>query len=404
LKNTQTAAAFREILVSEIGNRRIRMKQLSLGAWSVGILLVTVHSLPAASIYAQTNLASDVPGLAAFTDPNLVNPWGMANSATSPFWLSNQGAGNSTLYIGNGMPQSLVVTVPPTGIPSGPTGIVFNSSPTGFVLGDGSSASFIFDTLAGTIDAWNGGEGTTAAIQNTAPGAVYTGLAQSGSTLYAANFAGETIDVYNSSFAPTTVPGNFVNRTLPSGYSPYNIALINGDLYVEYDAINPSNGMPMRGVGLGIVAEFDTNGNYIQTFVNGGAGSLLDAPWGITMAPATGFGSFSGDILIGNFGNGEINAYNPTTGAYQGTISDSSGNPIVNANLWAIEFRTGGTDVNPDALYFDAGIDNQTEGLFGDVTVVPEPGSLGLVLAGFAFIGLWAVSRKFVKPADGRRS
>ena len=377
------------------------MKYVYACACSVGILLATAHRLPAASVYAQTNLASDVPGLAAFTDPNIVNPWGIANSATSPFWLSDQGSGLSTLYIGNGMPQALVVTVPPTGIPSGPTGIVFNSSPTGFVLGDGSSATFIFDTLAGTIDGWNGGEGTTAAIQHTAPGAVYTGLAQSGSTLYAANFTvGGTIDVYNSSFSPTTLPGNFVDPTLPSGYAPYNIALINGDLYVEYAVVNPTNGMPIKSVGLGIVAEFDTNGNYIRTLVNGGAGSLLDAPWGITQAPATGFGSFSGDILIGNFGNGEINVYDPATGNLLGTLSNSSGNPIVNANLWALEFRTGGTDVNPDALYFDAGIDNQTEGLFGDITVVPEPGSFGLILIGCAFIGLWAVSRRLVKPGS----
>lgn len=371
------------------------MKYVYACAFSV-CLLATAQRLPAASVFGQTNLASDVPGLAAFTDPNLKNPWGMANSVTSPFWLSNQDAGNSTLYIGNGMPQSLVVTVPPTGTPSGPTGIVFNGT-TGFVLGDGSSANFIFDTLAGTIDGWNGGEGTTAVIQHTAPGAVYTGLALNDTTLYAANFAAGTIDVYNSSFAPTTLPGNFVDPTLPSGYSPYNIALINGVLYVEYAVVNPMNGMPVRAVGLGIVAEFDTNGNYITTFVNGGAGSLLDVPWGITIAPATGFGTFSGDILIGNFGNGEINAYN-TSGVFQGTISDSLGNPIVNANLWAIEFRTGGTDVNPDALYFDAGIDNQTEGLFGAITVVPEPGSFGLILIGCTCIGLWAVSRKFVKP------
>jgi uncharacterized protein (TIGR03118 family) len=370
------------------------MKQLHSYAWSVCIFLAAAHGLSAASFYGQTNLVSDVPGLAAFTDPNVVNPWGIANSATSPFWLSDQGSGLSTLYIGNGMPQSLVVTVPPTGTPSGPTGIVFNTS-TGFMLGDGAAATFIFDTLAGTIDGWNGGEGTTAAIQYTGPtGTVFTGLAQSGSTLYAANFGAGTIDVFNSSFAPITPSGNFVDPTLPAGYAPYNIALVNGDLYVEYDEVNTATGMPVRGLGLGVVAEFDTNGNYIQTFASGGA---LDAPWGITMAPATGFGSFSGDILIGNFGNGEINAYS-TSGAFQGTLSNGSGSPIVNANLWTLEFRTAGTDVNPDALYFDAGIDGQTEGLFGDITVVPEPKSFELILIGCAFLGLWAASRKFVKP------
>jgi uncharacterized protein (TIGR03118 family) len=369
------------------------MKQLSLWGWSVGILLVTVPSLPAASIYAQTNLASDVPGLAAFTDPNLVNPWGMAFSATSPFWASDQGSGKSTLYIGTGAPQSLIVTVPPTGAPpTGPTGIVFNSS-TGFVLPDGSASTFIFDTLAGTIDGWNGGEGTTAVVTHSAPGAVYTGLAQSNTTLYAANFAAGTIDVYDTNFNPTTLPGNFIDPSLPAGYSPYNIALISGHLYVEYALVNTATGMPVGGLGLGIVADFDTNGNFIQTFASGGQ---LDVPWGITMAPA-GFGSFGGDLLIGNFGNGEINAFDPSTGMFLGAVSDNLGNPIVNSGLWAIAFRTGGTGVDTNALYFNAGINNETQGLFGEITAVPEPGTSGLAAVGCALICLWAMRRKIAK-------
>ena len=367
------------------------MKQLSSWAWSVGILLVTIPSLPAASIYSQTNLASDVPGLAAFTDPNLVNPWGMAFSATSPFWVSNQGSGNSTLYVGTGAPQALVVTVPPAGVPpTGPTGIVFNSTG-GFVLPDGSPANFIFDTLAGTIDGWNGGEGTTAVVTHSAAGAVYTGLAESTTNLYAANFAAGTIDVYDSSFNPTTLSGNFTDPFLPAGYSPYNIALISGHLYVEYAIMNTTTGMPVRGLGLGIVDEFDTNGAFVQTFASGGS---LDVPWGITMAPA-GFGSFGGDLLIGNFGNGEINAFDPSTGMFLGAVSNSSGNPIVNSNLWAIAFRTGGTGVNTNALYFNAGINNQTEGLFGEITAVPEPGELAAV--GCALVCLAAMRRKIAK-------
>jgi uncharacterized protein (TIGR03118 family) len=333
--------------------------------------------------FVQTNLTSDIPGLAANLDPNLKNPWGMSFSPTSPFWSSNQVTGTSTLYTGAGTPLSLVVTVPPTtGIPAGPTGQVFNST-TAFIDGNGTKASFIFDTLSGTLDAWNGMDGTTAEIMHAAPGASYTGLALDPATdrLYAANFATGQIDTYNSSFAPTATTGGFIDPNAMAGYSPYNVQTVNGLLYVEYDQVNPTTHRPQFGAGLGYVDVFDTNGNLLKRLASGG---VLDAPWGIAMAPA-GFGGFGGDLLVGNFGNGEINAFNPTTGAFAGTITDASGNPIVNSGLWALEFRTGGPGVNPNALYFTAGINGEADGLFGSITT-PEPGTLAAGLIGLALL------------------
>jgi uncharacterized protein (TIGR03118 family) len=357
------------------------MKSLHLpgpAAFLLGsMLLLATPALRAGFI--QTNLVSDIPGMAANTDPNLQNPWGMSFSATSPFWVSDQATGVSTLYSGTGAPVSLVVTVPPTtGVPTGPTGQV-NNSTTGFVLANGNPANFIFDTLAGTIDAWNGG--TTATIEATAPGS-YTGLAldPTSERLYAANFATGNIDVYNSTFSPTTVPGGFVDPNAIAGYSPYNVQMINGMLYVEYDEINSTTGRPQPGTGLGYVDVFNTNGNLVQRLTTGGA---LDAPWGITQAPA-GFGGFGGDLLIGNFGNGEINAYT-TSGSFVGTITDASGNPIVNSGLWALDFRTGGPGVNTEALYFTAGINGEADGLFGSITT-PEPGTWAAALAGLLLL------------------
>jgi len=333
-----------------------------------------------ADSFTQTNLVSNIPGLAGTLDPNLVDPWGMSFSATSPIWVSDRATGVSTLYSGTGAINPLVVTVPP-GSPLGPTGQVFGAG-TNFML-NGTGAEFIFATLAGTIDAWNGGASAT--VEASSAGAQFEGLALANNMLYAANFqAGGGIDVFNSSYAPTTVSGNFADPNLPAGYAPFNIQNIGGDLYVTYALVTTGSPVPLPG-GSGFVDVYDTNGNLIQRLISNGP---LNAPWGIAMAPAS-FGSFGGDLLVGNFGNGEINAFNPTTGAFLGTLDDASGNPIVNSGLWAIEF--GNSAANPNALYFNAGIDMGTDGLFGDIQASPEPGSLGFaalgvfVLLGFAW-------------------
>jgi uncharacterized protein (TIGR03118 family) len=342
---------------------------------SLTLLSGVSTSLFGGTVFDQINLVSDIPGMAAVTDPNLQDPWGMSFSATSPIWVSDRASGVSTLYNGlTGAAVPLVVTVPP-GSPLGPTGQVFASG-SGFL----SNPSFIFDTLAGTIDTWGGG--VTATVVDTTTGASYEGLASASSTLYAANFGSSgSIDVFNSSYAPETLAGTFTDPNLPAGYAPFNIQNINGLLYVEFAKVTAGVPVPLPGGG-GYVDVFNTNGTLMQRLISNGP---LDAPWGVTIAPA-GFGSFGGDLLVGNFGNGEINAFNPTTGVFAGTIMDQSGNPIVNDGLWALDF--GNSSANPDALYFTAGINQGADGLFGEIQVAPEPTSLGLiVLGGLALLG-----------------
>ncbi|MBV9504484.1 MAG: TIGR03118 family protein [Acidobacteriia bacterium] len=368
----------------------------------LGLAVVAAAATPSgkllADVFGQTNLVSDVPGLAPVTDPNLVNPWGVSFSATSPFWLSNQGSDTSTLYNGAGAKQALTVTVPPASPqPAGPTGQVFAGIPSNFLL-NGTPSTFIFDTLSGTVDAWNGG-GAATAVAGTS-GSVYTGLALAnngrGNFLYAADFApGGGIQVFDSTFASTTLSGSFTDPSPISGYEPYNIQTIGTSLYVEYAELG-SSGRPVFGSGLGYVDVYDLNGNFTRRLITGGQ---LDVPWGITIAPS-GFGSFSNDLLVGNFGNGEINAYDPVSGAFMGTITDASGNPIVNSGLWALEVRSnGGSGSDPNAVYFTAGINGQTHGLFGKIDVAPEPSTWSLAAAGFLALGALGLRRSSKKRA-----
>jgi uncharacterized protein (TIGR03118 family) len=335
-----------------------------------------------ASSYAQTNLVSDIPGMAQTTDANLKNPWGVSFTATSPFWVSNQVTNTATLYSGTGSTIAPIIV----SIPSGPTGQVNNTS-AGFLGANGSPASFIFATLGGGIYAWNGGNGTgpnppaPATPEGTVPGAVFTGLAQAGNFLYAANGAGAGgINVFNSLWAPTTLAGSFTTPGLPAGYVPYNIQNVGGQLYVEYT--NGSNGA---------VSIFDTNGNFVKQLIAPG-GSHLDEPWGVVIAPS-GFGSFANDLLVGNEGNGEINAFDPTTGAFLGTLTGTDGNPIVNGALWALAVRTGGT-FDTTAVYLTAGINDEQDGLFAKLNAVPEPFSIGLSALGFLAVGFAAARRR----------
>jgi uncharacterized protein (TIGR03118 family) len=323
--------------------------------------------------YEQTNLTSSVPGMAANTDPNLKNPWGMSFSATSPFWVSDQATGVATLYNATGVPQALVVTIPagPPG-PNGPTGTVFVGGQ-GFInSGTGTAASFAFASLQGTVSAWN--SGTSAVTQFTATdGAVYTGLAVNGTKLYVADSVNGKIDVLDQMFHKTTVSGSFVDPNVPAGFTPYNVQTIDGKIYVTYS---------QRFMPGGFVGVFDADGNLLQHISD----PHFTNPWGLTIAPA-GFGDFGNALLVGNFGDGMINAFNPTTGMFLGTLSNSAGQPLVNSGLWAIGFRAPGGTFDPNALYFNAGINNETEGLFGTITAatsVPEPATLSLVALGLA--------------------
>jgi len=357
----------------------------------------------AGTIYVQTNLTSDGAVPAANIDPNLKNSWGISFSPTSPFWVSDQAAGVATLYTGTGARAGgpLVVTIPAGGgPPSGPTGTVFGNIAGNFLLSTPTGGTvpslFLFDTLSGTIQGWNPGSTggmNSAVIEATKSGAVYTGLTldNSGGSnfLYAANGAGSgSIDVYDSSFtnvSGTTFAGKFVDPSPIAGFVPFNVQNIGGNLYVTYASIGP-RGVPNAG---GYVDVYDAAGNFISRLATNGP---LDAPWGIAQAPATGFGMFSGDILIGDFfPGGTINAYTPG-GTFVGTLTGPNGTPIANDFLWALDFGNGGPGFSPTTLYFTAGINNQADGLFGSIQAAPEPNAVWLVGIGVFAIGWYRIN------------
>jgi uncharacterized protein (TIGR03118 family) len=361
--------------------------------------------------YVQTDLVSDLSAVGAtITEPTLVNPWGISHSATSPFWISNQGTNFTNLWAVTGQTNITKVTAvnPPTGnimIPPGgvgavgPTGQVNNGNPssTSFPVGNGGnggSAHFIFANLNGTISAWD--TGPTAFIQATTAGATYTGLAinQASTQLYAANDAGAaSVDVFNTSFTKVTIPGAFATPAPVAalGLVPFNVQDINGKVYVEY----APSGRPAQqnaALGAGAVVVFNEDGSSPQILV---LGSDLAAPWGVALAPA-GFGPFGGDLLVGNFSyvNSEINAYNPTTettGAPLGMIPVDPGAGQTPGGLWALNFGIGGSNGDPNTLYITDGIDGETHGLFAALTVataaVPEPSGLALLVTALALFG-----------------
>jgi len=337
-----------------------------------------------AQVYQQTNLVSDLPGMAAHTDSNLVNPWGIASSTSSFFWVADNHSGVSTLYDGNGTPQSLVVTVPPApgGTEGSPTGIVFNGT-SDFELSPGSPALFIFATEDGTISGWAASAGTTAVIKvdNSASEAVYKGLAignnGTANFLYATNFHGNAVDVFDHNYAPVMLAaGSFSDPTIPMGYAPFNIQTIAGStptgiLYVTYALQDADKHDDVPGPGHGYINKFDLNGNLLGRFASQGT---LNSPWGMALAP-TGFGEFGGALLVGNFGDGRINAFDPVTGDFLGQLKDGSGNPITIKGLWGLRFGNGGSGGDPNTLYFAAGIPGtgqvEDHGLFGSISVVP---------------------------------
>jgi uncharacterized protein (TIGR03118 family) len=312
-----------------------------------------------ANVFKKRNLVSDIDGIARITDPNLVNPWGLSFGPATPAWVADNGSDVSTLYSG-GVRKSIPVTLPlVVGIPGGaPTGTVFNA--TGGFEVNGAPAHFIFDSEAGTITAWNAG--TQAVTEATTPDAIYKGLAIAGDRLYAANFHAATIDVFNDAFAPTTVPGGFVDPNLPAGFAPFNIQEIAGFLVVAYAKQDADAEDEVAGDGLGYVDVFDAGGHLIRRLISQGA---LNAPWGLALAPRH-FGAFGGDLLVGNFGDGAINAYDPRTGAFEGTLQNKDGNQIKINGLWALRFGNGviGT---PQTLLFTAGIADEDHGLFGEI-------------------------------------
>jgi uncharacterized protein (TIGR03118 family) len=340
------------------------------GACVLCASLVLASASVFAQRYQQTNLVSDVPGLAPVTDPNLVNPWGLAASATSPWWVADNGTGVSTLYNGAGQKVNLTVTVPPPvggTPPSAPTGIVFNP-----IAADFGGARFIFVTEEGTISAWSAG--TLALLKFTSPTeAIYKGatLAQvNGVTfLYVANFFGGSVDVFDTNFAPGPVPsGAFTDPQIPSGYAPFNVQNIGGNIFVGFAQQDEEKEDEVAGRKLGFVDEFDANGTLIRRFEHG---PWMDAPWGLALAP-NGFGKASGRLLVGMFGSGQIATFDPSTGEFEGLLRGLRGRPIEVEGLWALMFGNGGNAGPKTTLFFTAGIDDEAHGLFGTITPIPK--------------------------------
>ena len=343
--------------------------------------------------YIRTDLVSNVQNLVQPMDKNLQNAWGVANAPNSPLWVSDNNAGLATLYDGNGVKQGLTVTIP---LPAGrapppaaaPTGLVWNPT-SSFPITVGQTtvpATFIFDTEDGTIVAWNpavdpitAGQSTaTRVVDNSTKGAVYKGLAfgtnKHGNFLFATNFAAGTVEVYDKNFVPATLDGNFSDPDIPTGFAPFGIANIDNNLYVTYAKQNAQKNDVIAGAGLGFVDVFTTDGVLIKRFASSG---VLNAPWGVARATQN-FGEFSGDILIGNFGDegnfaGWINAFSGgADNDFRGSLRDAQGKPLAIDGLWSLLF---GTFLNSDAdtLYFTAEPNQQLNGLFGRIVAQALP-------------------------------
>ena len=353
-----------------------------------GVIGLAASTLPAANNYLVHNLVSDLPGVADHQDKNLVNAWGNGFSGNSPFWIGNNGTGTATLYDGGGAAVALVVSIPGPAASTSPgavTGVLFNPNVSAFNVATGKSASFLFCTEDGTISGWNSSvDGTHAIvmIDSSKLGAVYKGCAIGGTPaspmLYAANFNSGRVDFWDANLKQMAAA--FANPAVPSGFAPFNIQNIGGKLYVTYAKQDGAKRDDVAGAGNGYVGVFDMSGNLTANLISQGP---LNSPWGLAVAPAS-FGDFAGSLLVGNFGDGRINAFNPASGSLIGTLNDVSGRPISMPGLWSINFGNGGRGGDSATLYFTAGIAGngdpiESHGLLGSIQPMPFALSTGVV-------------------------
>jgi len=363
----------------------------------------------ASNSFTQSNLVSDGSVQAQTTDPQLINPWGIAIGQQTPFWINTAGTGLSEVYDSGGNKQFVVQIPPATGGNSNvgtPAGIAFNPSTTDFIIPHSTAATFIFGSLDGNISAWNASLANAKVVVNGATlGASYTGLTieKNGNNSYilAANFAQNSVDLYETEFAHITLAGHFTDPAVPQGFAPFNVHVLNNQVYVTYAKQTPGGGPPTVGDGAGYVSVFDLNGNLLHHAISGGK---LNAPWGIAMAPAS-FGAFGGDLLVGNFGDGKINAFDPTTFAFKGTLQNAAGNPIQNDRLWELVFGQNGTG-DPNTLYFSAGVNDERGGLFGSIkaTGPATTGDFQIAISGTAITlpqGSSGTLQLSVQPTNG---
>jgi len=358
---------------------------------SLAVFTLSIFLLPAASQaqhYKQTNLVSDIAGMAPTFDPNLKNPWGLTRSSTtptrpgSPWWVGNNNSGTSTLYTGAGAIIPIngtgTVTVPPpkgstAGTLSTPTGVVFNGSPTDFLIAPGQSAAFIFATEDGTISGWAGGQNAVLKVDNSdngsANGAVYKG-ATSGEIngnkfLYVTNFRSAKVEVYDTNFKPVHFDEDaFEAEGVPHGFAPFNVQNVGGTLFVTYAKQDAPRHDPVGGDGLGFVELFTPSGKHIGHLEHG---DWFNAPWGVVWTTRD-FGEFSNAILVGNFRSGWIAAFNGFTHKFIGWVRNADDSLVTIDGLWSLTFGNDATAGPANTLFFTAGINNETDGLFGTLT------------------------------------
>jgi uncharacterized protein (TIGR03118 family) len=363
---------------------RFFLPSLAAGA---GLSLAALFFNPAWAVpFSVNNLVTDDQGVnpAQITDPGLKNGWGMSFGPTGPFWVSSTGAGTSVLYNVDPATQAttkagLTVAIPGAGLP---TGQVFNGNSASF-----NGNLFLFVSLDGTVSGWRPSLGTSAETLVTGSSAnVYTGAAigsvGGNDYLYAANFKAGTIDVYNGAAAQTSLSGSFTDPNLPNGYAPFNVQNLDGTLYVAYAQRDNMTGEEAAGLGLGVVDKFTLNGDFLGRVASGGT---LNAPWGLAIAPSS-FGAMAGDLLVGNFGDGHINIYDPATLMPMGQVMDAGNQPIVIDGLWGISPGNDGSGGSSQLLYFAAGPNDETHGLFGVLTPVPEPAEYMMMLMGLGMV------------------
>lgn len=349
----------------------------------LGFALFLLPNLAFAQHYKQTNLVSDLPGMAPVTDHNLVNPWGLSRSGSSPWWVSDNNSGFSTLYTGAGaiIPINGTGTVtipPPKNAPAGttatPTGTVFNGSPD-FVLHNGKPAAFIFATEDGTISGWNGGQNAVLVVDNSdngSPnGAVYKGATTADINgkrfLYVTNFRKARVEVYGTNFARALLGDDaFVAEGIPDGFAPFNIQNIGGTLFVTYAKQDAARHDDVAGDGLGFVLFFTPSGRLIGHLEHG---PWMNSPWGVVWAPRD-FGEYSNSILVGNFGSGKIAAFNGFTGRFIDFVKNPDDTVLTIDGLWMIAFGNNGNAGPATTLFFSAGIQRESHGLFGTITPV----------------------------------
>jgi uncharacterized protein (TIGR03118 family) len=375
--------------------RNMQSVKMSCKAFAAGALLAGFASSAVAVDFVATNLVTDDPSAhpAQIVDAGLKNAWGLSYSPTSPFWISSNGAGTSPIYKVNGATQAttkqgLTVAIPGDG---SVTGQVFNSNAAAAFGGD----LFLFVSEDGTVSGWRGALGTTAeTLVLPSASTVYKGAAfattAGNSYLYAANFRSGAIDTVKGNAGAPDLAGNFTDPNLPSGFAPFNVQTLGGSIYVTFAQQDADKSDEIAGLGLGIVDRFDLQGNLLARVATGGA---LDAPWGLAIAPSS-FGAWAGALLVGNFGDGRINAFSATDDSFLGQVSGGDGKPLVIDGLWALAPGNDGSAGSSQLVYFTAGPDDESHGVFGVLAVaVPEPSSHVLLIAGLVIVALAARRR-----------